>query len=87
MTKPMLPPGTGKEAFEMGPILGTGEQSSSGCLLRFVFSQNTRFSQSFLDPPKTEATKAVVHSSKRDTNRQSLLARVLRESSKSQRLA
>lgn len=25
MSRPMLPPGTGKEAFEMGPILGTGK--------------------------------------------------------------
>lgn len=51
MNKPMLPPGTGKEAFEMGPILGTGSFGRVKCA-KYLKSRGSTLEDTTQVPPR-----------------------------------
>lgn len=51
MSKPMLPPGTGKEAFEMGPVLGTGSFGRVKCA-KYLKSRGATLEDTTQVPPR-----------------------------------
>ncbi|CDJ43343.1 CAMP-dependent protein kinase catalytic subunit alpha, related [Eimeria tenella] len=51
MSRPMLPPGTGKEAFEMGPILGTGSFGRVKCA-KYLKSRGMTLEDTTQVPPR-----------------------------------
>ncbi|XP_026190945.1 cAMP-dependent protein kinase catalytic subunit alpha [Cyclospora cayetanensis] len=51
MNRPMLPPGTGKDAFEMGPVLGTGSFGRVKCA-KYLKSRGATLEDTTQVPPR-----------------------------------